>query len=77
MDNIEKIKGLVTNNLKIKPSEVQSSVVLSAFRGLMDWEIVKKESRSIVDKRKISCTKEKSTNMHNHVSITLKLSLKL
>ena len=47
------------NKFKIKPSEVQSSVVLFAFREQMDWEIVKKESRSIFDKRNISCAKEK------------------
>lgn len=57
--NIGKIKELIKNNPKIKPAEVQSSIVLSAFRDNLDWETVEKEARSVLNKKKIGNMKEK------------------
>ena len=60
--NITKIKELITNNPNIKPSEVQSSVILSAFREQLDWETIDKEVASVSNRKQISNLKQKMKN---------------
>lgn len=60
--NLDKIKQIVKNNPTIKPTEVQSSILVSAFREQLDWQTVEKEARSVVNKRRISYIKEKNKN---------------
>ena len=47
------------NNPNVKPSEVQSVFVLSAFRGQRDWRDLEKAAASAIDKKWISKAKEK------------------
>lgn len=56
--NMAKVKELIRNNPKIKPMEVQSSIILSAFRENLEWDTVAKEARSILNKKNISNIKE-------------------
>lgn len=48
------VEQLVRNNPNIKPSEVQSVFVLSAFQEERDWRDVEKAAASAVDKKWIS-----------------------
>ena len=67
--NVQKIKELVKNNPNIKPAEIQSTIVLSAFRNQMDWQTVEKEAASVVNKKQISNIKQKirgETEPHGH-----------
>ena len=60
---------MVKNNPNIKPAEIQSTIVLSAFRNQMDWRIVEKEAASIVNRKQISNIKQKiraETEPHGH-----------
>jgi hypothetical protein len=57
-----KVKELIRNNPKIKPTEVQSSIILSAFRENLEWDTVAKEARSILNKKNISNIKETMKN---------------
>ena len=56
--NMTKVKELIKNNPKIKPAEVQSSIILSAFQENLEWATVEKEARGILNKKKISNIKE-------------------
>ena len=47
------------NNPNIKPAEVQSVFVLSAFQEQKDWADVKREAASAIDKKWISNVKKK------------------
>ena len=47
------------NNPNIKPSEIQSTFVLSPFQGEMDWDEVEKEAAVSMDKKRISTIKQK------------------
>ena len=47
------------NNPNIKPSEVQSVFVLSAFQEQKDWADVKREAASAIDKKWISNVKKR------------------
>ena len=53
------VEQLVRNNSNIKPSEVQSVFVLSAFQEQTDWRDVEKAAASAIDKKWISNIKEK------------------
>lgn len=67
--NVQKIKELVKNNPNIKPAEIQSTIVLSAFRNQMDWQTVEKEAASIVNRKQITNIKQKiraETEPHGH-----------
>ena len=50
---------MVRNNPNIKPPEVQSVFVLSAFREQRDWRDLEKAAASAIDKKWISKVKEK------------------
>ena len=58
--NVERIKQLVEKNPNIKPSEIQSTFVLSAFRQQLDWSEVEKEVESTLDRNWISNIKKKA-----------------
>jgi len=53
------VKQLVRDNPNIKPSEVLSVFVLSAFHQNLDWADVEREAASAIDKKWISNVKEK------------------
>lgn len=54
------VEQLVRDNPNIKPSEIQSTFVLSAFQREMDWDEVEKEAIASMDKkRSISIIKQK------------------
>ena len=57
--DVKSIEQLVRNNPNIKPSEVQSAIVLNAFQQQMDWTAVEKEVASTIDKKRISNIKQK------------------
>ena len=57
--DVKSIEQLVRNNPNIKPSEVQSAIVLNAFQQRMDWTAVEKEVASTIDKKRISNIKQK------------------
>ena len=48
------VDQLVRNNPNIKPSEVQSIFVLSAFQEQKDWADVESEAASTIDRKWIS-----------------------
>ena len=58
-----------SGKLGVKPSEVQSVFVLSAFHQKLDWADVEREAASAIDKKWISNVKEKvkkSIEPHGH-----------
>ena len=57
--NKNQIAQLVNDNPNIKPSQVQSACVLSAFRQMADWGSVKKQVEATMDKEWISNMKKK------------------
>ena len=57
--DVESIEQLVRNNPNIKPTEVQSAIILTAFQQQMDWTAVEKEVASTIDKKRISNIKQK------------------
>ena len=57
--NVERVEQLVENNPNIKPSEIQSACVLSAFRKQLDWSEVEREVESTLDRSWISNIKKK------------------
>ncbi len=57
--NVECVEQLVENNPNIKPSEIQSACILSAFRKQLDWSEVEKEVASTLDRSWISYIKKK------------------
>ena len=56
------VEQLLRNNPNIKPSEVQSVFVLSAFQEQKDWADVEREVASAIDRNWISNIKEKVKN---------------
>ena len=56
--DVKTVEQLVRNNPNIKPSEVQSVFVLSAFQQQMNWAKVEKEATTM-DRKHISNIKEK------------------
>ncbi|CAB3989508.1 Hypothetical predicted protein [Paramuricea clavata] len=48
------IEQLVHNNPNIKPSEVQSAIILTTVQQQMDWATVEKEAASTIDKKQIN-----------------------
>lgn len=60
--DVKSVEQLVRNNPNIKPSEVQSAFVLTAFQQQMDWTAVEKEAASTIDKKRISNIKQKVKN---------------
>ena len=57
--DIKTIEQLVRDNPNIKPSEIQSTFVRSAFQREMDWDEVEKEAAASMDKKRISNIKQK------------------
>ena len=57
--NVERIEQMVENNPNMKPAEIQSACVLSAFRKQLDWSEVEKEVESTLDRNWISNIKKK------------------
>lgn len=57
--NIKKIKELITENPKIKPAEVQSSIVLSGIWGRLSWEALEKEATTVMNRKQIANIKQK------------------
>ena len=57
--NAQHIEQLVRDNPNIKPSEIQSACVLSAFRQELDWNEVEKRVESTLDRNWIANTKKK------------------
>ena len=57
--NIKKIKELIAENPKIKPAEVQSSIILSGIRGRVSWETLEKEATTVVNRKQIANIKQK------------------
>ncbi|KAK3735687.1 hypothetical protein QZH41_003353 [Actinostola sp. cb2023] len=53
------VEDIVKNNPNIKPTEVQSAFVLSAFKQQMDWDTVEKEALSTIDKERIANIKRR------------------
>ena len=56
--DVKTVEQLVRNNPNIKPSEVPSVFVLSAFQQQMNWAEVEKEATTM-DRKHISNIKEK------------------
>ena len=56
------IEQLVRTNPNIKPSEVQSAFVLSAFQQQLSWDEVEKEACSSIDRKRISNIKHSLKN---------------
>ena len=57
--NVQDIEQLVRDNPNIKPSEIQSVSVISAFRQQLDWNEVEKKVESTLDRNWIANTKKK------------------
>lgn len=57
--DVKTVEQLVRNNPNIKPSEVQSAFVLSAFQQQMDWGAVEKEAASTVNRKWVENIKQK------------------
>ena len=47
--DIKTVEQLIRDNPNIKPCEIQSTFVLSAFQREMDWDEVEKEAAAIID----------------------------
>lgn len=56
--NKTQVRQLIRDNPKIKPSEIQSACVLSAFREQADWSTVEKEVESTLDRQWLSNVKK-------------------
>ena len=56
---MQHVEQLVRNNPNIKPSEIQSVCVISAFRQQLDWDEVEKKIQSMMDRKWIANTKKK------------------
>ena len=57
--DITTVEQLVRDNPNIKPPEIQSTSVLSAFQREIDWDEVDKEAAASMDKKRISNIKQK------------------
>jgi len=53
------IEQIIRNQPNIKPSEVQSAFVISAFQQQMDWNAVEREASAVLDKKRVSNMKQK------------------
>ena len=47
----EKVKGMFKKNPKLTPSEIQSSLVMSALRKEEDWETMESTATKIMDRK--------------------------
>ena len=57
--DVKSVEELVRNNPNIKPSEIQSAFVISAFQKQMDWDTVEKQTESTIDKKWVDNIKQK------------------
>ena len=57
--DIMSIEQIIRNQPNIKPSEVQSAFVMSAFQQQMDWNAVEREASAVLDKKHVSNMKQK------------------
>ena len=57
--DITSIEQIIRNQPNIKPSEVQSAFVMSAFQQQMDWNTVEREASAVLDKKRVSNMKQK------------------
>ena len=57
--DITSIEQIIRNQPNIKPSEVQSAFVMSAFQQQMDWNAVEREASAVLDKKRVSNMKQK------------------
>jgi len=52
------VRQLIKDNPKIKPSEIQSACIMSAFREKADWATVEKEVEATLDRQWLSNVKK-------------------
>ena len=57
--DITSIEQIIWNKPNIKPSEVQSVFIMSAFQQQMDWHAVEREASAVLDKKRVSNMKQK------------------
>ena len=57
--DVPSIEQIIRNQPNIKPSEVQSAFVISAFQQQMDWNAVEREASAVLDKKRVSNMKQK------------------
>ncbi|PFX17548.1 hypothetical protein AWC38_SpisGene18123 [Stylophora pistillata] len=57
--DLKAVEQLIRDNPIVKPCEIQSTFVLSAFQQEMDWDEVEKEAAVIIDKKRMSNIKQK------------------
>ena len=57
--DITSIQQIIRNQPNIKPSEVQSAFVMSAFQQKMDWNAVEREAGAALDRKRVSNMKQK------------------
>lgn len=57
--DVMSIEQIIRNQPNIKPSEVQSAFVMSAFQQQMDWKAVEREASAVLDKKRVSNMKQK------------------
>lgn len=57
--DVTSIEQIIRNQPNIKPSEVQSAFVMSAFQQQMDWNAVEREAGAVLDKKRVSNMKQK------------------
>ena len=60
--NTVEISQILKRNPSIKPSEIQSSCILSAFRERSDWQKVEKEVEATLDRKWLANLKSKLKN---------------
>ena len=56
---VKSIEQMIRNQPNIKPSELQSAFVMSAFQQQMDWSAVEREASAVMDKKRVSNMKQK------------------
>ena len=56
--NKSQVRQLIKDNPKIKPSEIQSACIMSAFREKADWATVEKEVEATLDRQWLSNVKK-------------------
>jgi len=57
--DVPSIEQIVRNQPNIKPSEVQSAFVISAFQQQMAWNAVEREASALLDKKRVANMKQK------------------
>ena len=56
---MDKVRQLLKDNPNIKPAELQSACIMSAFREQSDWQEVDKQVEATLDKKWISNEKQR------------------